>query len=535
MANRLPVLICGGGPVGLAVALDLGWRGVPCLLVEQGDGERVQPKMLFVSVRSMKICRRWGVEERVKNWGFPDDFPHDNVFVTTLAGHEIARLPSPAFRDRKPLPVSPTNQWHCPQTWFYPMLRDTARNYPGVEIRYRTKLEDFEDKGDHVVASLTDTATGRMETIEADWLVACDGFRSLAREKLGFAMRGRDPVDKSANLMVRIPKLSQYHNKGDAARYIMVGDAGTWATFVAVDGRELWRITLYGSADFDPYECDYHEWIRRALGADWPYTLESVEKWTRRGMVSDGFAKGRVLMAGDAVHAMPPNGGFGMNTGVADANDLGWKLAADHFGWGGAGLVASYEIERRPVGARAVAEALRDYDRLTSNTRYPGITDNTAEGARTRAELGARLGAANRRAWEPIGIHLGYRYDPSPIVVPDGTKAPEDDEFDYVPTARPGSRAPHVWLNDRRSTLDLFGRNFTLLCLGGGDADAARLLGAAAQRGMPLDVRHLDDPNLRDLYARTMVLVRPDGHVAWRGDALDEDPALILDTVRGAA
>jgi 2-polyprenyl-6-methoxyphenol hydroxylase-like FAD-dependent oxidoreductase len=532
---RVPVLIAGGGPVGLAVALDLGWRGVPCVLVEQGDGERVQPKMLFVSVRSMEICRRWGVEDKVKTWGFPDDFPHDNVFVTTLAGHEIARLPAPAFRDRKPLPVSPTNQWHCPQTWFDPMLRDTARGFPGVTLRYRTRLEDFDDKGGHVVATLTDVESGKTETLEADWLVACDGFRSLARDKLGFAMRGRDPVDKSANLMVRIPNLAQHHDKGDAARYIMVGEEGTWATFVAVDGRALWRITLYGREGFDPYDCDYDEQVRRTLGADIPYALESVEKWTRRGMVSDGFAKGRVLMAGDAVHAMPPNGGFGMNTGVADANDLGWKLAADHFGWAGDNLLASYEIERRPVGVRAVAEALRDYDRLTANTRYPGIADDTAQGARIRADLGARLGAANRRAWEPIGIHLGYRYDASPIVIGDGTPAPEDDEFEYAPTARPGSRAPHVWLNDGRSTLDLFGRNFTLLCLGGGGSDAAKLLDAAALRKMPLDVQHVAEPAARELYERDLVLVRPDGHVAWRGDRLDRDAGALIDTVRGTA
>jgi 2-polyprenyl-6-methoxyphenol hydroxylase-like FAD-dependent oxidoreductase len=525
-------LIAGGGPVGLAVALDLGWRGVPCLLVEQGDGERVQPKMLFVSVRTMEICRRWGIDHKIRNWGFPEDFPHDNIFVTTLAGHEIARLPSPPFKDRKPLSVSPTNQWHCPQTWFDPILRDSAREFPEVELRYHTKLEDFEDKGDRVETVIVGP-NGTRETIECDWLVACDGFRSLARDKLGFAMRGRDPVDKSANLMVRIPKLSQYHDKGDAARYIMVGDVGTWATFVAVDGKSLWRITLYGTEGFDPYEADYHEYIRKALGADWPYELESVEKWTRRGMVAGGFMKGRVLMAGDAVHAMPPNGGFGMNTGIADANDLGWKLVAMHRGWGGEKLVDTYDAERRPVGARAVAEALRDYDRLTSNTRYPNIAEDTEEGARVRRELGARLGSANRRAWEPIGIHLGYKYD-SPIVIPDGTPAPEDDEFEYTPTTRPGSRAPHAWLRDNSSTLDLYGRNHTLVCLNG-ENDAAKLLAAAASRRMPLDVRHIAEPHVRELYERNMVLVRPDGHVAWRGDRLDDDPLRIVDRLRGAA
>jgi hypothetical protein len=231
---------------------------------------------------------------------------------------------------------------------------------------------------------------------------------------------------------------------------------------------------------------------------------------------------------------MPPNGGFGMNTGIGDAADLGWKLAAVHHGWGGPGLLASYEVERRPAGARAVKEALRDYDRLTANTRYPNIAEDSPAGERVRRELGNRLAAANRRAWEPIGIHLGYRYDPSPIVVPDGTAAPPDDEMDYVPTARPGSRAPHVWLRNGCSTLDLYGRNFTLLHLGRNGPAAAPLVAAAERRGMPLDVIHLDEPEVADLYQRRLALVRPDGHVAWRGDEAG-DALAIVDTVRGAA
>jgi 2-polyprenyl-6-methoxyphenol hydroxylase-like FAD-dependent oxidoreductase len=531
---HIPVLICGGGPVGLAVALELGWHGVPCLLVEQGDGQPVQPKMLTTSVRTLEFCRRWGIADQVKNWGLPDDFPFDNVFVTSLAGYEIARLPKACPRDIRPLPVSPESERHCPQTWFDPIVRRTAASFPCVTLRHQTRLERFHDDGAGIDAVLVDIASGREETVRADYLVACDGGRSRIRDALGIGVSGRGVVDRSVNILIRVPDLASHHDKGNAGRYAIIGEIGTWATFVAVDGRELWRITLYGKPDFDPYTADPHDCIKRTLGRDIPYEVLSVERWTRRAQWADRFAKGRVLLAGDAVHAMPPNGGFGMNTGLADAVNLGWKLAALHEGWGGPALIDSYEIERKPVGELTVTEALRDFDRLTSNTRFPAIADATPAGAEIRASLGERLRAANKKAWEPVGIHLGYRYDASPIVVPDGTPAPDDNEMDYVPTARPGSRAPHLWLEPQRSTLDLFRQRFTLLCLGEDGTDASQFLGAAEAAHMPLDIVHLADPQVRAAYERTLVLVRPDGHVAWRGDRLDRDARTIIDVVRGA-
>ncbi len=532
MDNSWPVLICGGGPVGLALALDLGWRGVPCLLVEQGDGLRVQPKMLTVSVRTVELCRRWGVAERLKTWGLPDDFPFDNVFVTSLAGYEIARLPKPAPKDIRPLPTSPESERHCPQTWFDPILREAAASYSCVTLRHGTRLESFTQDADGMSATLVDVASGRRETVRADYLVGCDGGRSQVRDALGIGVAGRGVMDRSVNLLVRIPQLASHHDKGDAGRYAIMSEIGTWATFVAVDGRELWRITLYGKEDFDPYAADYDACIRRALGRDIPYELLSVERWTRRANVADRFGQGRVLLAGDAVHAMPPNGGFGMNTGIADAANLGWKLAAVHKGWGGPKLLDTYETERRPVGLKTVAEAMRDFDRLTGNTRFPDIAADTNAGRSLRAQIGARLEAANKKSWEPVGIHLGYRYDDSPIVIPDGTPPPGDDEMDYRPTARPGSRAPHVWLADGRSILDLFGRAFTLLSFEGGDT--ASIEAEAKKCGLPLDVHRINDAKVRAAYDASFVLVRPDGHVAWRGDRFDPPPKRLIEAVRGA-
>jgi hypothetical protein len=257
-----------------------------------------------------------------------------------------------------------------------------------------------------------------------------------------------------------------------------------------------------------------------------------VGKWARKMVVADHFHDGRVFLAGDACHAHPPNGGFGMNTGIGDAFDLGWKLEAMHKGWGGPHLLASYDRERRPVCHRAANESLVNYRRLTASTRFPGIEDASADGARLRRELGQRLCEANTKAWQPVGIHLGHTYDPSPINVPDGSEKPVDDTVGYVPSARPGSRAPHFWLRPGVSVLDLFGAGFTLLRFG--RVDASDLVAAARLRTVPIAVHDIESDAARRLYACALCLVRPDGHVAWRGDAVPQDCTQLVDVVRGA-
>jgi hypothetical protein len=225
-----------------------------------------------------------------------------------------------------------------------------------------------------------------------------------------------------------------------------------------------------------------------------------------------------------------------MNTGIGDAVDLGWKLAALHHGWGGSDLLASYEPERRAVGIRQCDEAMRNFERYGSRKPVPHVTDETPEGDRVRAELGRRLASSNALAWEnPLHTHLGYCYVGSPIIVPDGPPPPEpEDTRVYIQTSHPGCRAPHAWLADGRSTLDLFGRNFTLLRLGSDAPDVAAIVTAAGRRRMPLDVVAIREPTIARLYERKLVLVRPDGHVAWRGDTLPTDADGLIDCVRGA-
>ena len=262
--------------------------------------------------------------------------------------------------------------------------------------------------------------------------------------------------------------------------------------------------------------------------------FSSVLPWVRRELVAETYRERRVFIAGDAAHAMSPTGGFGMNTGIGDAVDLSWKLAAVLQGWGGDGLLDSYTVERQPVGARNVAEASGNLRRMLSVSRHADITDDTPEGAATRKKVGAEFSELMRREWFTLGIHLGYRYEASPICWPDGTAAPPDEAGTYEQTARPGHRAPHAWLADGRSTLDLFGRGFTLLGFGATGAEAAPLLEAAHARGVPIEFVPLDEPKVATLYGRAFVLVRPDGHVAWRDDRMPEDPLRVIDVVRGA-
>jgi 2-polyprenyl-6-methoxyphenol hydroxylase-like FAD-dependent oxidoreductase len=531
----VPVLIVGGGPVGLALALDLGWRGVPCLLVEQGDGEVVDAKMFATGIRTVEFCRRWGLAERVKHWGFPEDFPFDNVFVTSLGGHELGRIAMPAMRDIPPFSSSPERFAHCPQFVFDPILANATRDYPSVTMRYRCRLAAFQDAGDCVIADLVDETSGAVERVRAGFLIGCDGFASTVRRGLGIEVRGISIINRSVNVMFNAPRLVEA--KGKAGRYVIIGEEGAWASLTPANGTDLWRLMIHGEPDMNPEDVDAEHEVRRALGPDVDFTILKVGHWVRRRMVADRYGRGRVFLAGDAAHVMPPNGGLGMNTGIGDAVDLGWKLAAVHAGWAGPHLLASYESERRPVGIRQCDEAMRNFERYGSRKPVPHVTEDTAEGERARAEVGRRLAASNALAWEnPLHTHLGYRYADSPIIVPDGPppQDPEDTRI-YDQTSYPGCRAPHAWLADGRSTLDLFGRNFTLLRLGPDAPDTASLAAAAARRGLPIDVVQLREPPVVRLYERKLVLVRPDGHVAWRGDCLPARADELIDRVRGAS
>jgi hypothetical protein len=223
-----------------------------------------------------------------------------------------------------------------------------------------------------------------------------------------------------------------------------------------------------------------------------------------------------------------------MNTGLGDAVDIAWKLAAAIEGWSGPALLESYEIERKPVACRIVREATENQGSVADRPTFALVRSPTLEGERARRVISETIVRERTKVFVSDGLVLGYRYDPSPVIVPDGTPAPAESVSQYTPNARPGSRAPHAWLEEGRSTLDLFGRGFALLAFGGAAGVASPIAAAARSRGVPLEIVAIDDPAIAKLYERRLVLVRPDGHVSWRSDVPPTDPLALVDQVRGA-
>lgn len=533
--HQTPVLIVGGGPVGLALAAELGWRGVACTLVEQGDGEFFHPRANAVDARVMEFCRRWRVADQVKRSGTPEDYPGSGIYVTSLAGYELGRMERPAPKGARSDPASPERSQRCNQIWFDPILRELAESFPSVTLRYRCEFESFEQNSEGVIAVIRNHLIGRTERIAAQYLIACCGGRSPIRAALGVALDGLTIQGYPIDIHFRTPDLWSRHDKGKAFIHYIVGEEGIWASLMALDGKELWRITVHGSTEYlDPEKMDVDGTMRRVLGMDVPYEVISVIPWVRRSIVADRYRYDRVILAGDSAHQNSPSGGYGMNTGVGDATNLGWKLQAMIEGWGGPDLLDSYESERRPIAIRNVAAARDNFERrhfLAS----PAIAEDTPEGKRIRAEGSEKLMTDNSGEFLGFGVALGFRYDPSPICCLDGTEAPPDDLRDYAPSSHPGCRAPHGWLADGRSVLDLFGRGFTLLRLGDDAPEAAEFVRAAERASVPLEIVSLSEPDLCQGYERKLVLVRPDGHVAWRGDTPPNAADAVIDCVRGAA
>ena len=534
--ETVPVLICGGGPVGLALAVELGHQRIDCMLVEQGDGTVPVPKMSQLTTRTMEFCRRWGIAERVKKAGWPETHPCDFVYVTSLMGHELYRQKSPSYAQRPALSYSPEGPRHCPQIFFDPILLEHAASLPTVTLRHRTRLDSFVEEADAVTARVTHLDSGKVETIRARYLVGCDGFDGQIRKRLGVEYAGEGVLSFSVSIFFRSAKLASMYDKGWARFFRLIDESGHWGDLVSIDGRKLWRLTeLRGNPDVDVDSFDVDSCLHRAVGASFPYEVLSVLPWKRRGLVAKCYGRGRVYLAGDAVHQSSPTSGLGMNTGLGDAVDLGWKLGAVIEGWGGDALLESYQAERMPVGISSVADSDRTYRDTTLLPGGSAIAEESTEGKRQRRRFVEELLIQTKGRTDPTSenVKLGYCYDGSPIVWGDGTTGPPEEVWDFVPSARPGSRAPHAWIDENRSMLDLFGHGFVLLRFGKEPALVQPLVQAATAQAVPLQVVDVANPEIEKLYQRKLVLVRPDGHVAWRGDDCPSDAQTIIDVVRG--
>lgn len=535
VSTEVPVLIVGGGPVGLGLALELAYRNIRSLLIEQTDGIVRLSKMGHVSVRSMEHCRRWGVSEQVRDCGFPKDYPLNQVFCTSLNGQHIGTIEYPSFNDEKDTGLSPERKQRCPQLWFDPILARAAAKQPLITVRNQTRLTDLKQDLTGVTAATVDPSNGRESVVRAGYCVGCDGAGSTVRQALGLKLEG-EVLSYSVGIYFTAPRLIEFHKMGMGTRYWLIGEEGTWGNLTVVDGKDHWRLTITGSQEkVEAKNFDAAYWLRRCLGRDdIPHRIDAVLPWRRPRMLANHYGSGRVYLAGDACHVNAPNGGFGMNTGLGDAVDIGWKLQGVIEGWAAPELLDSYELERRPIARRNVDAAARNFTLTKPRLTYAHVEEDGAVGDATRAALRTVLVRDTLPEWETTGAHLGYRYEGSPVLLPDGTPEPADDLSVYVPCARPGHRAPHFALQDGRSILDLFGRGFVLLQFAAEVGDAAEeIVRAALAIGMPLEVVRIDDAAAGMLYGRSLVLVRPDGHVAWRGDSLDRTAQEIAETVTG--
>ena len=539
-----PVVVVGGGSVGLSMAAELGWRGVECLVVEQREGLNPHPRANAVANRTMEYFRRWGIDQEISESGIPPHLPADYHWVSTLKGKSLHKISLPPLKQL--LETRKSGGYAREEHAWSPYLKTTTgqneverailgyvERLETVDFRFGWKLVGFEQDEGGVTCRLTGGPDGEAHTVRCRYLVACDGGRSTVREALGIGLEGRAALARFVSIYFRAPGFTGKHRFGhgniyfplhrDHRGFILNWDGGTTFTYHLIlrEGQDWTSVDPAAAIDGV---------VGQPIGAE----ISSVQPWTAHALVARRYRDGNVFLAGDAAHLFTPTGGFGMNTGVSDAVELAWRLQAMLEGWGGPRLLDSYDRERRPIGRRNTAEAADCFDRLFAAMGHGDELDaETPEGEALRAALGADL-KDQEKLIASSGTLLGYRYNDSDIVLPDGTPEPPDHPRTYQPVARPGHRAPHLWLDDGAAIYDRFGPGFTLLVLDPRRLDTAEIEQAARRRGMPLAVTHVSEPAARALYEARFTLVRPDLMVAWRGDDLPAEGGALLDIVRGA-
>lgn len=487
----------------MTLARTLASFGVRCLLVERQASTTRHPKMDITNGRSMELFRRLGLVDQLRAVAVPEENNFDVAWITTLTDRELHRFRYPSVVEKR-AEIRARNDGSQPrepamrvsQVVIEPVLRDAILGDPLVEPRWGVAFEDFVQDATGVTCTLRVVETGATETVRCDFLAGCDGGSSIVREKLGIGLGGKANVAHRYMVHFRSGARDILQAFGVAWHY-----QSAMGTLIAQDDKEIWTLQMRMPTDgkTDP-NLVLDAWVGRG---DFERKILVANPWFTNLLLADRYQSGRVFLAGDSAHQYIPTGGYGMNTGIGDAVDLGWKLAAAVKGYAGAGLLESYERERRPVGYRNRLASERHTDvrlkiaELYKNERNP---ESLARGI-------AALGNAENESW---GIEFGYRYDgvePNPTV--------------YEPTTAPGARLPSVFLRDGSALYDRLGPWFTLLRFG--DADPSPLIDAAP---LPLETVIVDDPEIAPIYEARLVLVRPDTHVAWRGDRCDDGAAV---------
>jgi 2-polyprenyl-6-methoxyphenol hydroxylase-like FAD-dependent oxidoreductase len=521
--NRVQVVLAGGGPVGLACAVELGRRGIGCLVVEpRTTVSRARPRCKTVNVRSMQHLRRWGIAGRLRDRApLSPAWSQDAVFCTSLAGRELSRftgvLGLAPDGDR-----FPELGQQAPQYVLEELLRDVVRELPACQLAtgFTVTGAGQDDAGVRVTVADRD---GRTAVVAADYLVGCDGPRSVVRDRIGAAYTGEVALRPNLGMVFTAPDLWRHVRHGPAVHYWIINPAAP-ALMGPIDPNGTWWLIAFG-VDADIGEREAVRLIDAAAGVPSGAVVRSTDPWTARMQIADRMRHGRVFLAGDAAHLNPPFGGHGLNTGLGDAVDLGWKLAATLDGWGGPALLDSYQLERRPIQQRVIREATANMAVTSPELLADNLDADDAAGERARRAAGERIQQAKRPEFHSLDLVLGIRIEDSPVI------AREPDA---------GALLRHAWLGPGRSLYDELGEGFTLLVRRPG-AGRGAIERAARARGVPLRVLDLPDQGPAEgpdqgpgRSGPALALVRPDQYVAWAGDREPDDGLALIDRVRGA-
>lgn len=533
------VLVVGGGPVGTTLAMDLAWRGIDVVVAEQRHrGEPPSVKCNHVAARTMEIFRRLGVAQRVRDAGLPHDHANDVAFRTTTTGIEFARIKIPCRRDRFTGKDGPDGWWPTPepphrinQIYLEPVLVQCAAAMPGLRYMNRIKVLGFTQTDTALTAEARDLDSDETLLITCDYLIGCDGPASEIRRQIGARFSGDAIIGRTQSTYIRAPKLTRMMQAEPAWSTQSLNPRRS-ANMFAVDGRETWLIHNYlrpDEADFTSVDRD--RCIRLILGVapDFEYQILAQEDWVGRRMIADTFRDRRVFVCGDAAHIWVPFAGYGMNAGIADAMNLSWMLAGVLQGWAALAILEAHEAERLPITEQVSHYAMNTAQSLARARAE--VPEDIETDAAVRERFGRTMYELNVPQYCCGGLNFGYFYDHSPIIAYDGESAPPYSMYDFTPSTVPGCRTPHLWLRDGQSLYDVMGSGFTLLRL---DRSVAvdGITGAAAKRGVSLAVLDID---AGAPYAHSLLLSRPDQHVAWRGNAQPDDAMALIDTIRGAA
>jgi 2-polyprenyl-6-methoxyphenol hydroxylase-like FAD-dependent oxidoreductase len=542
-----PVLIVGGGPVGMTMALCLAQRGIASYLVELRTAETLPDvKCNHISARSMELFRSLGISQDLRAAGLPDNYPHDVSYRTSTLGEEIARIHIPGRNTRLTDHSGPDGHWPTPepphrinQRYIEPILRRHVQKQSLITCLFRHQVVSFTQDEHQVAAQIQnlDSPGSPAFNLTAAYMVGCDGGRSMVRKGMGAKLVGDEVVQRVLSTCIRAPQLIA-HMKAPPAWAMFTVNPRRSGNIYAIDGQEIWLIHNYlreHEADFESVDRDWAIRTILGVGQDFDYEVMSKEDWFGRRLVSDKLQQGRVFVAGDAAHLWVPYAGYGMNAGLADAANLAWHLSAQIESWASPQALLAYEKERHPI-TEQVSRFAMDHAHAMSQRRRdipPNLEDSSPEGAAARAAFGQDLYDLNVQQYCCAGLNFGYFYDQSPVIVYDEEKAPDYSMGGFTASTVPGCRAPHFWLAEGRSLYDELGKAYTLLCFKPGhETSVACLTEAAALAGMPLKVLEVPDTvHVPPEYQHALVMVRSDAHTVWRGWELTQKGARELVSV----